>query len=100
MLHESPEHVHRFYQDVSKLGRPEPDGIIGITTTMAVSSLSLSLSLSLAVALYSCLSIGCPLITSCVPLVSCVHFHIYMCSIFISRIGLYNILFDIVVTMF
>jgi len=42
MLHESPEHVHRFYQDVSKLGRPEPDGIIGITTTMAVSSLSLS----------------------------------------------------------
>jgi hypothetical protein len=58
MLHESPEHVHRFYQDVSKLGRPEPDGIIGITTTMAVSPLSLSLS----VALYSCLCIGCPLI--------------------------------------
>ncbi|KAK7293150.1 hypothetical protein RJT34_16011 [Clitoria ternatea] len=34
MLHESPELVHRFYQDVSKLGRPEQDGIMGITTTM------------------------------------------------------------------
>lgn len=43
MLHESPELVHRFYQDVSKLGRPEPNGIMGITTTMIVSSLSLSL---------------------------------------------------------
>ncbi|XP_028776948.1 putative G3BP-like protein isoform X2 [Neltuma alba] len=34
MLHESPELVHKFYQDVSKLGRPEKDGIMGITTTM------------------------------------------------------------------
>ncbi|KAG4377584.1 hypothetical protein GLYMA_18G159100v4 [Glycine max] len=34
MLHESPELVHRFYQDVSKLGRPEQNGIMGITTTM------------------------------------------------------------------
>ncbi|WJX81620.1 myosin ATPase [Trifolium repens] len=34
MLHESPQHVHRFYQEISKLGRPEPNGIMGITTTM------------------------------------------------------------------
>ncbi|CAJ1794209.1 unnamed protein product [Sphenostylis stenocarpa] len=34
MLHESPELVHRFYQDVSKLGRPEQNGIMGITTSM------------------------------------------------------------------
>ncbi|KAF7825832.1 putative G3BP-like protein isoform X1 [Senna tora] len=34
MLHESPQLVHKFYQDVSKLGRPEKDGIMGITTTM------------------------------------------------------------------
>ncbi|CAK8541464.1 unnamed protein product [Lathyrus sativus] len=34
MLHESPQLVHRFYQEVSKLGRPEPNGIMGITTTM------------------------------------------------------------------
>lgn len=39
MLHESPELVHRFYQDVSKLGRPEQNGIMGITTTMLVSFL-------------------------------------------------------------
>lgn len=34
MLHESPELVHRFYQEVSKLGRPEQNGLMGITTTM------------------------------------------------------------------
>ncbi|MED6155583.1 hypothetical protein PIB30_006449 [Stylosanthes scabra] len=34
MLHESPELVHRFYQDISKFGRPEESGIMGITTTM------------------------------------------------------------------
>jgi len=34
MLHESPELVHRFYQDVSKLGRPEQNGLMGVTTTM------------------------------------------------------------------
>ncbi|XP_031374268.1 nuclear transport factor 2-like isoform X2 [Punica granatum] len=34
ILHQSPEHVHRFYQDISKLGRPEENGIMGITTTM------------------------------------------------------------------
>ncbi|XP_019432229.1 PREDICTED: putative G3BP-like protein isoform X1 [Lupinus angustifolius] len=34
MLHESPELVHKFYQDVSKLGRPEQNGLMGITTTL------------------------------------------------------------------
>lgn len=34
ILHHSPELVFRFYQDVSKLGRPEEDGSMSITTTM------------------------------------------------------------------
>ncbi|KAF1884092.1 hypothetical protein Lal_00013052 [Lupinus albus] len=34
MLHESPELVHKFYQEVSKLGRPEQNGLMGITTTL------------------------------------------------------------------
>ncbi|XP_044493099.1 nuclear transport factor 2-like [Mangifera indica] len=34
ILHQSPEHVHRFYQNVSKLGRPEENGVMSITTTM------------------------------------------------------------------
>ncbi|XP_057808894.1 nuclear transport factor 2-like [Salvia miltiorrhiza] len=34
ILHLSPGLVHRFYQDVSKLGRPEEDGSMTITTTM------------------------------------------------------------------
>ncbi|KAL3828921.1 hypothetical protein ACJIZ3_017723 [Penstemon smallii] len=34
ILHHSPGLVHRFYQDISKLGRPEEDGSLGITTTM------------------------------------------------------------------
>ncbi|XP_021901040.1 ras GTPase-activating protein-binding protein 2 isoform X1 [Carica papaya] len=34
ILHQSPELVHRFYQDISKLGRPEENGAMGITTTM------------------------------------------------------------------
>ncbi|XP_030532696.1 nuclear transport factor 2-like isoform X2 [Rhodamnia argentea] len=34
ILHQSPEHVHRFYQDISKLGRPEKSGVMGITSTM------------------------------------------------------------------
>lgn len=34
ILHKSPELVHRFYQDSSKLGRPEENGIMSITTTM------------------------------------------------------------------
>ncbi|KAK1578324.1 hypothetical protein Q3G72_029359 [Acer saccharum] len=34
ILHHSPGLVHRFYQDVSKLGRPEEDGAMSITTTM------------------------------------------------------------------
>ncbi|KAL8516568.1 hypothetical protein ACS0TY_015004 [Phlomoides rotata] len=34
ILHHSPALVHRFYQDISKLGRPEEDGSMSITTTM------------------------------------------------------------------
>ncbi|CAA0841634.1 Nuclear transport factor 2 (NTF2) family protein with RNA binding (RRM-RBD-RNP motifs) domain [Striga hermonthica] len=34
ILHHSPRLVHRFYQDISKLGRPEEDGTVSITTTM------------------------------------------------------------------
>ncbi|XP_073058255.1 nuclear transport factor 2-like [Primulina eburnea] len=34
ILHHSPELVHRFYQDTSKLGRPEAEGSMSITTTM------------------------------------------------------------------
>ena len=65
MLHESPELVHRFYQDVSKLGRPEQNGIMGITTTMDVSSLSLP---------------HLPADISCVPVLSCVHYlYLYLC---------------------
>ncbi|KAE9460905.1 hypothetical protein C3L33_07266, partial [Rhododendron williamsianum] len=32
--HQSPELVHRFYQDISKLGRPDGDGAMSTTTTM------------------------------------------------------------------
>ncbi|KAL3517835.1 hypothetical protein ACH5RR_020424 [Cinchona calisaya] len=34
ILHHSPELVHRFYQDISKLGRPGDDGNMSVTTTM------------------------------------------------------------------
>ncbi|XVE78134.1 hypothetical protein DITRI_Ditri13aG0119500 [Diplodiscus trichospermus] len=34
ILHQSPALVHRFYHDSSKLGRPEENGIMSITTTM------------------------------------------------------------------
>ncbi|XP_071689384.1 nuclear transport factor 2-like [Rutidosis leptorrhynchoides] len=34
ILHQSPGVVHRFYQDISKVGRPEEDGSMSITTTM------------------------------------------------------------------
>ncbi|KAJ7950485.1 ras GTPase-activating protein-binding protein 2 [Quillaja saponaria] len=34
ILHQSPELVHRFYQDTSKLGRHGEDGVMGTTTTM------------------------------------------------------------------
>ncbi|OAY32841.1 nuclear transport factor 2 [Manihot esculenta] len=34
ILHQSPELVHRFYQDVSRLGRPDEGGIMSTTTTM------------------------------------------------------------------
>lgn len=45
ILHHSPELVHRFYQDISTLGRPEEDGSMGITTTMqAINEKILSLN--------------------------------------------------------
>lgn len=45
ILHHSPELVYRFYQDVSKLGRPEEDGSMSITTTMlAINEKILSLN--------------------------------------------------------
>ncbi|KAI4356354.1 hypothetical protein L6164_000383 [Bauhinia variegata] len=34
MLHENPEHVHRFYQDGSKLGRLGENGFMDVATTM------------------------------------------------------------------
>ncbi|XP_042000301.1 nuclear transport factor 2-like isoform X2 [Salvia splendens] len=34
ILHQSPEFVHKFYQDISVVGRPEEDGSMSITTTM------------------------------------------------------------------
>ncbi|KAI9161472.1 hypothetical protein LWI28_017776 [Acer negundo] len=34
ILHQSPELVHLFYQDLSTLGRSEEDGAMSITTTM------------------------------------------------------------------
>ncbi|KAJ0611705.1 putative Ras GTPase-activating protein-binding protein [Helianthus annuus] len=45
ILHQSPGLVHRFYQDISKLGRPEDDGSMSVTTTMdAINSKILSLN--------------------------------------------------------
>ncbi|KAK1426928.1 hypothetical protein QVD17_15608 [Tagetes erecta] len=45
ILHQSPGLVHRFYQDISKLGRPEEDGSMSVTTTMdAINSKILSLN--------------------------------------------------------
>ncbi|KAK1428494.1 hypothetical protein QVD17_17329 [Tagetes erecta] len=45
ILHQSPGLVHRFYQDISKLGRPEEDGSMSLTTTMdAINSKILSLN--------------------------------------------------------
>eukprot|EP01018_Ginkgo_biloba_P035693 Gb_35692 [translate_table: standard] len=35
VLHQSPQMVHRFYQDSSKLGRPDPNGEMSTVTTMA-----------------------------------------------------------------
>jgi hypothetical protein len=37
ILHEQPEQVHKFYQDSSILGRPEPNGTTVSVTTLAVS---------------------------------------------------------------
>lgn len=36
ILHHSPGLVHRFYHETSKLGRPENDGSMSVTTTMQV----------------------------------------------------------------
>ncbi|KAI3676354.1 hypothetical protein L1987_85960 [Smallanthus sonchifolius] len=45
ILHQSPGLVHRFYQDISKLGRPEEDGSMSLTTTMdAINSKIISLN--------------------------------------------------------
>ncbi|XP_059289976.1 nuclear transport factor 2 isoform X2 [Lycium ferocissimum] len=45
ILHHSPGLVFRFYQDISKLGRPEDDGSMGVTTTMqAINDKILSLN--------------------------------------------------------
>ncbi|KAM7496242.1 hypothetical protein LguiA_020656 [Lonicera macranthoides] len=45
ILHHSPALVHRFYQDISKLGRPEDDGSMSVTTTMeAINSKIVSLN--------------------------------------------------------
>ncbi|XP_006352678.1 putative G3BP-like protein isoform X1 [Solanum tuberosum] len=45
ILHHSPGLVFRFYQDISKLGRPEEDGSMCITTTMqAINDKILSLN--------------------------------------------------------
>ncbi|XP_016450024.2 nuclear transport factor 2 isoform X1 [Nicotiana tabacum] len=45
ILHHSPGLVFRFYQEISKLGRPEDDGSMSITTTMqAINDKILSLN--------------------------------------------------------
>ncbi|GAA0169662.1 RNA metabolism protein [Lithospermum erythrorhizon] len=45
ILHQSPEQVHKFYKDISKLGRPEKDGTISVTSTMnAINDKILSLN--------------------------------------------------------
>lgn len=45
ILHHSPELVHRFYQEISKLGRPDDDGPLSLTTTMqAINEKILSLN--------------------------------------------------------
>nr|GEZ33802.1 Ras GTPase-activating protein-binding protein 1-like isoform X1 [Tanacetum cinerariifolium]GFA39775.1 Ras GTPase-activating protein-binding protein 1-like isoform X1 [Tanacetum cinerariifolium] len=45
ILHKSPGLVHRFYQDISRLGRPEEDGTMSTTTTMeAINNKILSLN--------------------------------------------------------
>ncbi|KAM7521843.1 hypothetical protein LguiA_011745 [Lonicera macranthoides] len=45
ILHHSPALVHKFYQNPSKLGRPEEDGSMSITTTMdAINEKILSLN--------------------------------------------------------
>ncbi|XP_042490819.1 nuclear transport factor 2-like [Macadamia integrifolia] len=51
ILHQSPELVYRFYQESSKLSRPEPDGTMSsITTMQAINEKILSLDYSDCVA--------------------------------------------------
>ncbi|PWA86680.1 nucleotide-binding alpha-beta plait domain-containing protein [Artemisia annua] len=45
ILHQSPALVYRFYQDISRVGRPEEDGSMSTTTTMeAINAKILSLN--------------------------------------------------------
>ncbi|GKB15043.1 Ras GTPase-activating protein-binding protein 1-like protein isoform X1, partial [Tanacetum coccineum] len=45
MLHESPGLVYLFYKDISKLGRPEADGSLSVTSSMhAIKAKILSLN--------------------------------------------------------
>lgn len=37
ILHSNPEMVYKFYQDISVISRPEPDGVMESVTTMKVS---------------------------------------------------------------
>lgn len=37
ILHSNPEVVYKFYQDISVISRPEPDGVMESVTTMKVS---------------------------------------------------------------
>lgn len=39
ILHSSPDLVHRFYQETSKLGRPEANGVMASVTSTEVRSL-------------------------------------------------------------
>ncbi|GKV33968.1 hypothetical protein SLEP1_g42399 [Rubroshorea leprosula] len=57
ILHQSPEHVHRFYQDISKLGRLEENGIMGITTTMQVILSLTQLASHLSINKHTCITL-------------------------------------------
>jgi len=45
ILYQSPELVHRFYQDSSMLSRPETNGVMTSVTTMKVSLLGLKVDM-------------------------------------------------------
>jgi hypothetical protein len=85
VLHEIPQDAHKFYQEVSKLGRPEPDGIMGITTTVTVGSLSLSLHvIYLFMYLLSFHTSHVPLFHVCIIMYTCI----------LILVGLFNISID------